>query len=158
MTGDLPQAPLGALTVSVSTQSSETHGIGVLCDESHLARGETVSPSDTKSQSDGVQRVSPATHFCHESLDPLHNSIDGAKSEFEIPYSSFDSGYLRTCVLVGMLQVRRRPSHQTATSRDPAGTRERLLRPHSLPRPAQRSAQSSSLTATQFMTASQASR
>ena len=33
MTGDLRQVPLGALTVSLSTQSSEKHGIGVLCDE-----------------------------------------------------------------------------------------------------------------------------
>jgi len=33
MTGDLRQVPLGALTVGLSTQSSEKHGIGAFCDE-----------------------------------------------------------------------------------------------------------------------------
>ena len=35
---------------------------------------------------------------------------------------------VRTCILVGMLRVKRQSSHGTATSRDPARTRERLLR------------------------------
>jgi TetR/AcrR family transcriptional regulator, transcriptional repressor for nem operon len=35
---------------------------------------------------------------------------------------------IQTCILVGMLQVRRRPRRGTGTSRDPARTRERLLR------------------------------
>ena len=35
---------------------------------------------------------------------------------------------MRTCILVGMLREKRKSSHGTATSRDPARTRERLLR------------------------------
>ena len=67
-----------------------------------------------------------AAHFCHESLDSLHNSIDAAESDFAIPYSSLIL-VIRPCILVGMLQVKRRSSHRTARSRDPERTRELLL-------------------------------
>jgi TetR/AcrR family transcriptional regulator, transcriptional repressor for nem operon len=65
--------------------------------------------------------------FCHESLDSLRISIDAAESDLAIPYSRLIL-IVRTCILVGMLQVKRRPSHRTASPRDPAGTRDRLLR------------------------------
>jgi len=97
MTGDLRQAQLGALTVSVSTQSSEKHGIGVLCDEWLLVGGETVS-----SRHQITWRWSAsATHFCHESLDSLHNSIDAAEPDFAIPYSSLIL-VIRTYIPVGI--------------------------------------------------------
>jgi AcrR family transcriptional regulator len=67
-----------------------------------------------------------AAHFCHESLDPLHNSIDAAESDFAIPYSSLLL-VIRTCILVGMSQVKPRSSRRTAKTRDPERTRERVL-------------------------------
>src|SRR6202167_1622196 len=67
-----------------------------------------------------------AAHFCHESLDPLHNSIDAAESDFAIPYSSLLL-VIRTCILVGMSQVKPRSSRRTAKARDPERTRERVL-------------------------------
>jgi TetR/AcrR family transcriptional repressor of nem operon len=46
--------------------------------------------------------------------------------DFAIPYSSLIL-VIRTCILVGMLPVKRRSSHRTAKSRDPQRTRVRLL-------------------------------
>jgi TetR/AcrR family transcriptional repressor of nem operon len=67
-----------------------------------------------------------AAHFCHESLDPLHNSIDAAEPDFAIPYSSLLL-VIRTCILVGMSPVKPRSSRRTAKTRDPERTRERVL-------------------------------
>ena len=86
-------------------------------------RGETVSCRHEITRRWGAS----AAHFCHESLDSLHNSIDAAESDFAIPYSSLIL-VIRTCILVGMLQVKRRSSHRTARSRDPERTRASLLR------------------------------
>ncbi len=86
-------------------------------------RGETVSCRHEITRRWGAS----AAHSCHESLDSLHNSIDAAESDFAIPYSSLIL-VIRTCILFGMLQAKRRPSHQTARSRDPERTRARLLR------------------------------
>jgi TetR/AcrR family transcriptional repressor of nem operon len=67
-----------------------------------------------------------AAHFCPESLDPLHNSIDTTEPDFAIPYSNLLL-VIRTCILVGMSQVKPRSSRRPAKSRDPERTRERML-------------------------------
>ena len=81
-------------------------------------RGETVSGRREIIR----QRDASIVHFCKESLDALHNSI----ADFVIPYSSLIL-HVRTCILVGMLQVKRRSSHRMPRSRDPERTRVRLL-------------------------------
>jgi TetR/AcrR family transcriptional regulator, transcriptional repressor for nem operon len=63
---------------------------------------------------------------CHESLDSLRNSVDAADG-FRNLYSNLIL-VTRTCILVGMLAGRKRPTRGGSAPRDAERTRRRLLR------------------------------